>query len=638
MPVLTFPLALMGLAAPLGLVGIYLLRNRFRRQTVSSLLLWADHRVPREGGAKMQRWRAPWLFVLEMAAMLLLVGAAIGPRWLSSMSDSPLVVVLDDSYSMRAKDEQGRTALEKGREAVEREMGSGRFDGKLILAGDRLRVVGAEDWKATWDAGSGGADLSGAVALATELGGPRGRVMVVTDHAPEKGRRDEGTEGRSGDEGTEGRRDGRTPPEVEGRSGEEVGGRVRWRAFGETRGNAAIVSAARSGGRVMVEVENFSGEAVTTEMKVEKGGSAKPQAAGGVSHISLGAGERKRWVLDVGENAGTVTVRLGADALEADNEVVLPPEVEEPLRVWVNVKDEAMRGAVERALEATGRVKWVTGGGELVVTDAPGTPGSHDELAEGMWKVELVRGEKVRGYVGPFVVDRGNALTEGLTLSGVVWGAGEEVELGGRPVVMAGEKTLVSEEVRRDRTRVVRMAINGEATNMGRMVDWPVWWWNVVRWREEGRAGLKPVMVRLGGEAELKVEEGVKEVRVRVLGNDANAKPRAAKTMAVREGRVVIEADRLGVWEITVGDKRYELAVNALNGDESDVRGAGSGSWGRWVDEPGLRREYANFAWAAALGAMGLLLVHLWMVHEGSGSYRESAKPQAAPGNKGGWR
>ena len=56
------------------------------------------------------------------------------------------------------------------------------------------------------------------------------------------------------------------------------------------------------------------------------------------------------------------------------------------------------------------------------------------------------------------------------------------------------------------------------------------------------------------------------------------------------------------------------------------------------MDEPGLRREYANFAWAAALGAMGLLLVHLWMVHEGGGSYRESAKPQAAPGSKGGWR
>ncbi|MHB1156424.1 MAG: BatA domain-containing protein [Phycisphaerales bacterium] len=625
MPILTFPLALLGLAAPLGLVGIYLLRNRFRRQRVSSLLLWADHRVPREGGAKMQRWRAPWLFVLELLAMLLLVGAAIGPRWLSSMSDSPLVVVLDDSYSMRTKDGEGRTALEKGREAVEREMGSGRFDGRLILAGDRLRVVGAEDWKAGWDAGSGGADLSGAVALATELGGPRGRVMVVTDHTPTgskgEGRRDEGTGGRRDEE----------------RSGEDVGGRVRWRAFGEARGNAAIVSAARSGGRVMVEVANFSGQVVTTTMDVGVTANAKPQAAPGSVKISLGAGERKRVMLDVGEDAGTVTVRLGADALEADNEAVLPPEVEEPLRVWVNVKQEAMRGAVERALEATGRVKLVTGGGELVVTDAPG---SNDESADGMWKVELVRGEKVRGYVGPFVVDRGNALTEGLALRGVVWGAGEDVELGGRPLVMAGEKTLVSEEVGRDRTRVVRMAINGEATNMGRMVDWPVWWWNVVRWREEGRAGLRPVMVRLGGEAELKVGEGVKEVNVRVLGDDANAKPQAApgsKTLGRREvyeGRVVIEADQLGRWEISTGDKRYELAVNALNGDESDVRGAGSGSWGRWVDEPGLRREYANFAWAAAMGATGLLLVHLWMVGERAG--RQSTVGRQPTLGKGG--
>ena len=77
---LTYPLALLGLAGVPLLVGIYLLRNRFRRQPVSSLMLWLDAREVRQGGTRIRRLQTPLLFLLELLAILLLVLAAAEPR------------------------------------------------------------------------------------------------------------------------------------------------------------------------------------------------------------------------------------------------------------------------------------------------------------------------------------------------------------------------------------------------------------------------------------------------------------------------------------------------------------------------------------------------------------------------------
>src|SRR5262245_50728820 len=102
LPVFATPWALLGLLALPVLVGIYWLRNRFRPLPVSSLMLWADQRESRAGGPRLRRPQTPLLFFLELLAILLLVLAATGPSADTTMSARPLVVVLDDSFSMRA--------------------------------------------------------------------------------------------------------------------------------------------------------------------------------------------------------------------------------------------------------------------------------------------------------------------------------------------------------------------------------------------------------------------------------------------------------------------------------------------------------------------------------------------------------
>src|ERR1700677_4140198 len=101
-PLLAYPLALVGLTTLPALVAIYILRNRFRRRTVSSLLLWQFHVQSKVGGAKVHRLQLPRLFFLELLALILLVAAAAAPQWSLPQTARPLIVVLDDSFSMRA--------------------------------------------------------------------------------------------------------------------------------------------------------------------------------------------------------------------------------------------------------------------------------------------------------------------------------------------------------------------------------------------------------------------------------------------------------------------------------------------------------------------------------------------------------
>src|SRR4051812_19591336 len=102
-PLLTYPLALAGLAVGVpALLAIYWLRNRFRRRVVSSLMLWADAREARAGGTRLHRLQTPLLFLLELAAVGLLVLAAADPQVRTRQGARPLVVVLDDSFSMLA--------------------------------------------------------------------------------------------------------------------------------------------------------------------------------------------------------------------------------------------------------------------------------------------------------------------------------------------------------------------------------------------------------------------------------------------------------------------------------------------------------------------------------------------------------
>src|SRR5262245_49841373 len=148
-----------------------------------------DEKQRWEGGQRIHRLQTPLLFFLELAAILLLVMAAARPLLRTGDAARPLIVVLDDSFSMLAGG--GDSARNRAAGAIESGLSANRYEPVRVgLAGDSPQLLGAGNTEqaikllANWRCGAAAAKLEEAVAFAFELGGNHARVLVLTDQAP----------------------------------------------------------------------------------------------------------------------------------------------------------------------------------------------------------------------------------------------------------------------------------------------------------------------------------------------------------------------------------------------------------------------------------------------------------------------
>ena len=191
MPVFAFPFALIALLAIPALLAIYWLRNRAEDRKVSSLLFWLDEKQRWEGGPHINRLQTPILFFLELLAILLLAAAAADSLVRSAGRGRPVIIVLDDSFSMLAGNDQSVRTL--AMRAIEKELRGNRYDTiRFILAGESPQLLGeaannidqAVKLLQNWRCGAPAAKLEEAITFAFEFGDQRARALVVTDHAP----------------------------------------------------------------------------------------------------------------------------------------------------------------------------------------------------------------------------------------------------------------------------------------------------------------------------------------------------------------------------------------------------------------------------------------------------------------------
>lgn len=143
LPTFTSPWLLWGLLSVVVLAVVYMLRMRSRRLIVSSLLLWIDERTTDTGGRVWQKIRTPLVFFVELLVLLLLVLAAVNPLWPRD-GKLPIVVVLDNSYSMRAshsvdgsgdQDETAQTSKDLAREKLASLLEDDSLNAQVVLAG-----------------------------------------------------------------------------------------------------------------------------------------------------------------------------------------------------------------------------------------------------------------------------------------------------------------------------------------------------------------------------------------------------------------------------------------------------------------------------------------------------------------------
>ncbi|MGA2855142.1 MAG: VWA domain-containing protein, partial [Verrucomicrobiota bacterium] len=378
-PFLTYPLALIALATVPALAAIYILRNRFRRRQVSSLVLWRFHVQSKSGGAKIHRLQLPLLFFLELLALVLLVIAATGPLWKLPQSARPLIVVLDDSFSMRAV-RNNVSAQTRAKDSLEKLFRHQQPPStRLILAGAGPRLLGStvKSWRevdellSQWKCWSPDAAVGSAITLATELGKQQANILVLTDHKP-------------ADEKFSNRR-------------------LEWHAFGSPLDNFAIVNASRTAfgdqDRCLLEIANFSAGAHSAKLLVQAGSNAVQS-----SLISLGAHESRRLVFNIPSRASSLRAALETDALAEDNEVQLLPPIRKRVRVQVALTNEGLAELVNRTLDATGLRAAISENPELVIHETDLPAGSN------AWSLVWSTFAATNAYTGPFIVDSSHPL------------------------------------------------------------------------------------------------------------------------------------------------------------------------------------------------------------------------------------
>jgi hypothetical protein len=579
-PFLTYPLALIAMASLPALAAIYILRHKFRRRQVSSLLLWRFRVQSKEGGAKVHRLQLPLLFFLELLALMLLVVAATGPHWKLAQSTRPLIVVLDDSFSMRAVS-GGTSAQMRALEALRKLY---RFQPppstRLILAGKEPQLLGASarNWSdvskllGQWTCWSPESAIDESITRATELGKQQANILVLTDHAPADSK--------------------------------ISNARLEWRSFGVAVPNLAIVNASRSANgeedRCLLEIANLSATAQSAELLVRAGSNAPQQ-----TQLSFASGERKRLVFNISAGTPMLTAELSADALAEDNRIQLLPPIRKRVRVQVALTNSALTELIDRTLAATGLRASISDDPQLIIHHTDSSPNNT------AWSLRWAIPEKASAYTGPFIIDDSHPLAQGIALAGTVWAAGPMTNSSADvPVILAGNVPLVS--TREDVTgrQFLTLNLDPELSTVTKTPDWPILFWNILQWRAEQIPGLLESNTRLGTEVILKTTG--EAVTVREPNGVAQSFPRTSDQLA-------LEAPLPGVYSVTMGTATNSFAVNPLDGDESDLQGCITGQWGNWEGGIEQRYEQRPMAWIFALAALGLMTAHLWLLAAGKG-------------------
>ncbi len=575
MPLFTHPLALYGALALPALAAIYLLRNRYRRQPVSSLMLWLDPREARTGGPRIDRLQPPLLFFLELLLLLLLVLAAAGPH-LPSPQARPLVVILDDSFSMLANelDSPRAAALKDLEEELRHEGRSIRF----ILAGDKPAILGEPTQSSVealrllegWRCHSPRSSLQESIALAGEVGGELAALLVITDRKPEE--------------------------TIEK-------GRLQWRAFGTPRANLAIVTAVRThrdgADRLLLEVANLSESAASTALVIE---SVDQAAVLHRTRVEIAKNELHRVVLQLKEGTGLIRARIDDDALSIDNVVSLLPAPSRQVAVQLALSDETLRRHTEKALRATRVARIVAANPAVLITDA-----APPELSGETWALHIQSGKEQTAFDGPFVIDRTHPLAEGLSLQGVIWGPGTKSDLPGRSLILAGNVPLLTDSEDAAGRHLLRLRLRHDLSTLLESPSWPVLLSNLCDWRGSVMPGLSRANIRLGEEAALTLARPSDEVTL-------TAPDGVSRRLSMEDGRVVARGEQTGLYEFRQGVEKTRFAVNALNREESDLRQCESGRWGDWMDDTTLRLEYRDVGWLLLLIALGVALLHLLLM------------------------
>ncbi|HEV8474186.1 MAG TPA: VWA domain-containing protein [Methylomirabilota bacterium] len=553
--------AVLGLAAPLVL--LYFLKVRRRDRTVSSLMLWGTELRDREASAFFQRLQRDPLLILQVLALIALAVALARPvATVMGEGARKVVVVLDSSASMKARD-VSPNRFEAARSealALVRRLGEGaeimviesgvQPHVTAALGRDRDRALAAIRAARARDLPQ---RLPEAIRTARALVGadPRAEIHVFTDGAFNVTAMAEMSDPR-----------------------------VRWVGVGRRGNNVGIVSLAIRKNyygsfeyQAFVSLVNHSPESQTFDFTLAVEGRTLAEKS-----VTLEPSVRRSIVLPFSQQGGgTVIARINVnDDLATDNVAyaVIPP----PKKIAVTLVsagnlflEKVLKTDPTVALEVKTPDQYQGGMGEadVVVLDSTTPP----KVGPGRFVfVNTVPPDvplEVLGRVeSPTVMDwdRGHPVMRHVEFAKVAIQDAMRVRplAAGRALVEAVSGPLLYALEEPDR-KAVFIGFDLFKTDFPLRVAFPLILSNTLRWLHPAALDQSSLQLAAGQPILLPVAHGISSATVNTPSG------RAVKALVTRGVVSFTDTDEVGIYTLSTARGDLKLAVNLGDGDESDV-------------------------------------------------------------------
>jgi len=316
----------------------------------------------------------------------------------------------------------------------------------------------------------------------------------------------------------------------------------------------------------------------------------------------LAAREVRRLVFNLPDSPAPITMSLPEDALNLDNCINLVRADRVSIRVALAIADEPLKQYVEQALTAVDNALITAREPHILITDGA-SPSD-------VWTLRILAEGQVSSFIGPYVINHHHPLSEGISLGGVVWSAPELVDAGALPIWSAGNRALLL-DLQAGNRHHLEMRFDHRVSTFQNGPNWPIFFWNLCRWRADNLPGLSDTNIRLGATARYLLPQGEEPVIVQHPDGHTDHFDPPGKEL-------LLNGEDVGIYQVQKGTATSYFAVNALDIHESDTSSATSGSWGKWLDPGQIAKGYRDMTWLALLAALALFALHWWWLHHGS--------------------
>ncbi len=574
---------LWSMAAIIGLLVIYFWWRQAKNELVSALFLWDMPEELPQSGRRFILLRPPWCFYVELLILLLLALAAATPFFMHSSEFPPLCVILDDSFSMTARAENGVSPREQGLQMLNDIQQ--RYPGRrliTVLAGGKAQLLQDADKMSEidqlWLCREGNSDLLGALAWARE-NYRQSEFLVITDQ--------------------------QSPADL----AEDVG----WRALGAALENVGLVNARRQDKTVLLEIMNFSAGQKDITLRYT---STLQDAPTHEQRITLARSERRKIVLNIAENEQYLPLKFAVvpngfhDAVAYDNQVILLPENIKPV-TWRIAGTFSTAAAADLQRVLAGNPDYVPAAGnesaEFTITAEPeSTSAAGSRL---FWPQYPADSAKVT--LEPVSVKAGAVECRGLDLKDMVLAANPDLDLPGSVLVRRGKSKIFSVDKSAERNTDFYLNLNAEKSNLAKSPYWAVLFWNMAEQVRAGRSGLKLHNYRYGDLVEFRPPQAEM--------TELEVVPAVGKSykISAANGKFYLNNLPPGLNEFRFNGQMVEqAAVSGLNCDESDLANCVSMSAAAKNIAPSTnaKRQYAGFI--LLLAALALLGFHQYKLAE----------------------